>query len=346
MTIYAATTAQKLGTVFVIALVIGWLAFMLAHIKRGGVKPGAEIETAPNRKAYYDDDELEGPKLEQALTWALVLLVIIGIGLPLYWLNEPRRETGAFKLFDNKAVQVGMALFQPADSTAKANAKENELHFGCAGCHGNKGQGGSTNYTITTPLGAVQQVSWQVPALDTALLRFTPDTVRTVIVYGRSNTPMPAWGLAGGGPMNDQQIDALVAYLKSIQITPAAAVADAAQYGTDGSKIFNAYCARCHTKGFTIGQPDLPGGGAYGPNLTNGGELRQFPNIADQIDYITKGAEYGKSYGTRGIGSMAPAIRLDIETAGAAMQGGGMPMFGQVLTPDQIKAVIDYERGL
>jgi mono/diheme cytochrome c family protein len=346
MTIYAATTAQKLGTVFAIALVIGWLVFMLSHLKRGGVKPGSEIETAPNRKPYFDDDELEGPKLEQALTLALVLLVIIGIGLPLYWLNEPRRETGAVKLFDNKAVQVGMALFQPADSTAKANAKENELHFGCAGCHGPKGEGAAANYTITTPLGAVQQVKWEAPALNTALLRFTPDTVRTIIVYGRSNTPMPAWGLAGGGPMNDQQIDALVAYLKSIQITPAAAQAAAAQYGNNGSAIFNAYCARCHTKGFTIGQPDLPGGGAYGPNLTNGSELRQFPNIADQIDYITKGAEYGKSYGTRGIGSMAPAIRLDVETAGAAMQGGGMPMFGQMLSPDQIKAVIDYERGL
>ena len=29
---------------------------------------------------------------------------------------------------------------------------------------------------------------------------------------------MPAWGVAGGGPMNDQQIDTLLAYLKSIQI--------------------------------------------------------------------------------------------------------------------------------
>ena len=283
--------------------------------------------------------------MEQALTWALVLLVIIGIGLPLYWLNQPRRETGAFKLFDNKAVQVGMALFQPADSTAKANAKENELHFGCAGCHGNKGQGGSTNYTITTPLGAVQQVSWQVPALDTALLRFTPDTVRTVIVYGRSNTPMPAWGLAGGGPMNDQQIDALVAYLKSIQITPAAALAAAAQYGTDGSKIFNAYCARCHTKGFTIGQADLPGGGAYGPNLTNGGELRQFPNIADQIDYITKGAEYGKATDPRHRehGARHPAGHRD---HGRGDAGGRHAHVRPGADADQIKAVIDYERGL
>ncbi len=344
--ILAASTAQKLGTVFAIALVFGWLVFMLSHTRRGAVRPGDEIVKAPNRKPYYDDEALEGPKLERALTLALLLLVIIGIGLPLYWINETRRENGAKKLFANTAVEVGFSLFQPADSPLAANPKLNELHFGCAGCHGNAGQGGSTTYTITTPLGATQSVTWQVPALDTALLRFTPDTVRTIIVYGRSNTPMPAWGLAGGGPMNDSQIDSLVAYLQSIQITPAAAIKVAAQYGTDGPAIFNAYCARCHTKGFSYGQPDLAGGGAYGPNLTNGDELRQFPTLSDQIDYVTKGAVYGKAYGTRGVGSMAADPRLDIETPGAAQQGGGMPKFDQMLTPEQIQAVVAYERGM
>jgi mono/diheme cytochrome c family protein len=344
--IFAASTAQKLGTLFAIALVIGWLVFMLAHVRRGAVKAGDEIATAPNRKPYYDDEGLEGPKLERALTMALLLLVIIGIGLPLYWINETRRENGAKKLFANTAIEVGFQLFQPADSPLIANAKLNELHFGCAGCHGNAGQGGSTSYSITTPLGATQLVTWQVPALNTALLRFTSDTVRTIIVYGRSNTPMPAWGLAGGGPMNDSQIDSLVAYLQSIQISPADAMKEAAQYGTDGSALFNAYCARCHTKGYSYGLPDTIAGGAYGPNLTNGDELRQFPNVADQIDYVTKGASYGKAYGTRGIGSMAADPRLDSETPGAAQQGGGMPKFDQMLTADQIQAVVNYERGL
>jgi mono/diheme cytochrome c family protein len=344
--IVAASTAQKLGTVFAGALVVGWLVFMLAHVKRGSVKSGDEILYAPNRKPYYDDDQLEGMKLERALTMALILLVIISIGLPLYWLNETRREDGAKKLFAHTAVEVGFSLFQPADSTLLANAKLNELHFGCAGCHGNAGQGGSTTYTLTTPLGAVQSVTWQVPALNTVLLRNTPDTVRDIINYGRANTPMPAWGLAGGGPMNDSQLDDLVAYLQSIQLTPAQAMKAAAAVGDNGEAIFNAYCARCHTKGYSYGAPDTPGGGAYGPNLTNGDELRQFPNIVDQVDYVTKGATYGKSYGTRGVGSGAPDPRLDAETPGAAMQGGGMPYFGELLSPAQIQAVVDYERGL
>ncbi len=146
--------------------------------------------------------------------------------------------------------------------------------------------------------------------------------------------------------MNDSQIDDLVSYLQSIQISSKDALKESTKYGNDGPAIFNAYCARCHTKGYSYGQPDTIGAGAYGPNLTNGDELRQFPNIQDQLDYVTKGASYGKSYGTRGVGSMSADPRLDFETPGAAMQGGGMPKFDEILTPDQIAAVVTYERGL
>ena len=38
---------------------------------------------------------------------------------------------------------------------------------------------------------------------------------------------MPAWGVAGGGPKNEQAVSDLVAYLKSIQISPAKAKAQA-----------------------------------------------------------------------------------------------------------------------
>ena len=36
---------------------------------------------------------------------------------------------------------------------------------------------------------------------------------------------MPAWGIEGGGPKNDQAISDIVAYLKSIQLSPAKAKA-------------------------------------------------------------------------------------------------------------------------
>ena len=168
--IFAVSTPQKLGMVFAIVLVVGWAIFILAHVKRGGVAAGAEIELAPNRKPYYDDDKLEGLKLERALIAALILLVIIAIGLPLYWLDEPTRETSANKGFDNRAVEVGFLLFQPTDTPLAPHPQANDLPFGCATCHGNEGQGGVANYAITDAAGKATQVQWQVPALNTVLL--------------------------------------------------------------------------------------------------------------------------------------------------------------------------------
>ena len=53
-----------------------------------------EAELAPNRKPYFDDEAMEGKRLERALGWALVLLVIASIGPLVYWLNEPSRQAG------------------------------------------------------------------------------------------------------------------------------------------------------------------------------------------------------------------------------------------------------------
>jgi mono/diheme cytochrome c family protein len=232
--------------------------------------------------------------------------------------NEPTRQAGADRGFNNRAAEFGKILFQPTTSNIATHPKNNAMPFGCATCHGPTGQGGSTNYSITLPGGGIKQVTWQVPPLNTVLLRYTPDTVRDIIIYGRTNTPMPAWGVNGGGPMNDEMINNLVAYLQSIQLTPQQAQAEAAQYGTNGQALFNAYCARCHTKGWSYGQPEVPGGGAFGPNITGGSEIRQFVDPADQVTFIGKGVEYGKPYGARGIGQMAAVNRVDPEIIGPA----------------------------
>jgi mono/diheme cytochrome c family protein len=153
---------------------------------------------------------------------------------------------------------------------------------------------------------------------------------------------MPAWGVQGGGPMNDQQIDDLVAYIGSIQLKPAEARAKSLEAamtqakadgttGADGATLFKTNCARCHTKGWSYGEPDVMGGGAFGPSLIAGDTLRQFPDIQSMVDFITAGSEFGKPYGVRGVGGN---------------EGGGMPGFGQVLTAEEIKAIVDYERGL
>jgi mono/diheme cytochrome c family protein len=123
-------------------------------------------------------------------------------------------------------------------------------------------------------------------------------------------------------------LDAKIAYDEHVQ-----------QLG-DGALLFEAQCARCHTKGWSYYDPLDPtaapapgpmGGGAYGPNLTEGSEERQFPGQngpTDQYDFVAVGKPPNEPYGIRGIAS------------------GRMPHFGNILTKEQIEAIVEYERGL
>ena len=332
----AVNTQQKIGIALVVVLLLGLAVYTVAQLRRPeGPPPGAEIELAPNRKPYFDDEALEGPRLTRALWAAFALTVVIAVGLPLYWAFEPGRQAGATRGFDERAAGRGFILFQPADSPVPAG---NVGHFGCGGCHGNKGQGGQTNYSLSDPLDPSKpprQVSWKAPALDTVMLRYSVDQVRSVLVYGRPNTPMPPWGVAGGGPMNDQQIDDLIAYLQSIQLDPKKVQRTSMEtYGTNGAAIFDGMCSRCHTQGWSYGEAGVPGGGGYGPSLVGGATLRQFPAVEGDdghIAFVSEGVEFGDAYGTRGV---------------QGNESGGMPHFGAMLTPEQVRAVVEYERSL
>lgn len=332
-TLLALTNQQKVGVFTVLLLVVGWAAYILTHLKRHDTPPsGAEMELAPNRRPYFDDEGLEGPRLDRALLGGLALMVITAVGLPLYWAREPSRQEGAVRGFDDRAAGRGLVLFQPSDSPIPEG---NVGHFGCGGCHGTEGQGGSTTYVMPDPTdeeAPPREVQWAAPPLDTVLLRYSKDELEAILVYGRANTPMPAWGIEGGGPMNDQQITDLIAYIESIQLDPEDVRKQALrEFGTDGTKLFEGFCARCHTEGWSIGEPGVPGGGAYGPSLVDGVTLRQFPDEKSHIEFITEGAEYAQPYGVRGVGGD---------------EGGGMPGFGKMLTREQIKAIVEYERGL
>jgi len=346
-------TAQRIGTAIAFLVVVGFVLYAIVAIKnRDKDEPiGSEIELAPNRKPYYDDDALEGPRLERFLGWALVLLIISAVGPLVYWLNEPSRQAGAEEAFLDKSVERGRSLFLPTDSP------EEGAHFGCAGCHGGMAAtGGTAPFTIEEADGSTRTVAWTAPRLDTVLKKFSREEVRQILIYGRVNTPMPAWGVEGGGPMNAQQIDDLVNYIESIQVSDdeaqkaarQEAQADAGLTGLtadSGATLFRTNCARCHTKGWSYNEPDVMGGGAFGPNLTNGATVRQFPNREDMIEFIMQGTKYGRPYGVRGMGGH---------------EGGGMPGFGPqeaneadgqlatkgALTQEQIEAIVDYVRGL
>ena len=316
-----------------------------------------------NLRPFLPDEELEGRKLERVLGIALLTTALIALTLFAYYVFEPSRSANASKQFHDSSVQRGAILF--ANDQSKAYDATRSLL--CANCHGVKGEGGSTNYTLKSddprcdPTAPVTdqtpsyclpvQVTWQAPPLNVELLRYSTDEVHDIITYGRPGTPMPPWGVASGkGVLNEQGIQDLVNYVQTLQLSPAKAKeeftkqlqdAKAKNPGvSDGQLLFQLQCARCHTKNWSFFNPDSPGpgplpgpmgGGAFGPNLTGGETVRQFAGpkgVQDHIDWVTNGKPANEQYGTRGISS------------------GRMPHFGNVLTKDQIQAIVDYERGL
>lgn len=330
--VLGAISQRNVALIVVLVLCLGWVIYLISAARRTYV-PGAELEVAPNRKPYYPDDVMEGPRLTRFLWWAFALMAVTAVVLPLYWLREPFRQAGAgfdrgTAYFEHKAIERGKDLF----SAVPEPGHEREPHFGCDSCHGKGGVGGVTTYALEDPLNPdapPRQVQWTAPPLNTVMLRYRPDEVKNIIIYGRANTPMPAWGVAGGGPMNEQMVTDLLAYLESITLDPKEVQDKSlADFGTDGQKIFEGACARCHTIGHSYGEPGVPGGGAFGPALNAGAADRQFPDREDQVEWVTETAEYGEAYGRRGVSE------------------GVMPHFARTLTPEQIQAVVDYERRL
>ncbi|MCB0965078.1 MAG: hypothetical protein KDA98_17510, partial [Acidimicrobiales bacterium] len=156
--IVAASTQTSIGYILLgVALLIA-IVYAFINIRQSKPEVGSEIELAANRKPYLSDEELEGRKLDRTLSFGLLGLFIIGIGLPMYWLAEPGRQEGAKERIADEFVTRGAAMF---DTTENGG-------FNCAFCHGVEGVGGATPYTITDAEGRfVKQVDWQGPALNT-----------------------------------------------------------------------------------------------------------------------------------------------------------------------------------
>jgi mono/diheme cytochrome c family protein len=356
-------------------VVAGWGLYLLANVRRAKPEVGSEIELAANRRQYYDDEQLEGRRLDQVLRWGLISLSIIGVGLPLYWLAEPGRQSGAVSNFEEIFVERGAHLFAPTDQGG----------FNCAGCHGGAlGLGGEVPYTLTeyeydengeivrdedgNPETTLRQVSWRAPALNTVALRMTEDQIRQVLVYGRPFSPMPAWGIEGGGPMNEQQIDNLIAYLQSIAISPEEAQqqaqeeaeAEVERLATLQSQLREEQAkdepdeelvARLERE-ISYNQPATLGAALFNlncarchtsgwsydePEAPGGGamgpslynELTQFPDETEHYDWVANGTDVGEQYGQYG-----------------QNDSGAMPYFGRQLTREQIQAIVNYEREL
>ena len=178
--------------------IIAALAFFTASGFRGS---GKVQDYAPNLTKYRTDDDLETKTLDRTLTVAVIIASLLTIMIPLYYLGEQDRQQGCVEEFDEVSVERGEHLYE---------------EFGCGNCHGADGSGGAASY-VEKRSGI--NVTWAAPAINNVFYRYDDDEVRYWLIYGRANSPMPAWGLEGGGPMNDGQLDDLIEYMHHFQIS-------------------------------------------------------------------------------------------------------------------------------
>ncbi|MGH8927521.1 MAG: c-type cytochrome [Acidimicrobiia bacterium] len=175
---------------------VAWLAFLGVSALRTRGKE----QIPPNLSPARTDEELETRRLERVQQFAVLVSGFMAVGLPLYFLGEGLRQESFVDQFHEESVTRGEHLVE---------------EFACFSCHGAAGSGGSANY-IEKRTGVT--VSWAAPSLNDVMFRYSPEEVNFWITYGRPNTPMPAWGVAGGGAMNEAQVADIVAYLQTIQI--------------------------------------------------------------------------------------------------------------------------------
>ncbi|HXV71990.1 MAG TPA: cytochrome c [Acidimicrobiia bacterium] len=188
-------TADVITVLAVVAGII-WLGLLLVSALRN--RGGAE-EVSPNLKPGIDDQQLETRRLEGGQKAAIAFSAFLAIALPLYFLGEPARQEGFVDEFSEAQITRGEHIVE---------------EFACFECHGPLGAGGSAQF-VEKRSGV--SVAWAAPSLDDVLYRYNTDEVNFWVTYGRGNTPMPAWGVAGGGPMNERQVEDVVAYIASIQ---------------------------------------------------------------------------------------------------------------------------------
>jgi mono/diheme cytochrome c family protein len=186
-------------------------------VRRGSGRPSIPVGFRP----APSDDELETTVLERWQGWGLLLTLFLALLLPLYVVfYEPARIKNAALEMRRESIERGAKHFA-------LSTEANSTGFGCAQCHGSDAAGGfARNFRAPGSAKDAKPVDVPAPNLREVFkrqleLKKTPKEayrfVYQTIVQGRPGTPMPAWGLAYSGPLNDQQIDDIVNYLISVQ---------------------------------------------------------------------------------------------------------------------------------
>jgi mono/diheme cytochrome c family protein len=254
-------------------------------------------------------------------TLGVLLTLAVSMFTMLYWLSDGlRRDTIAAEQAE-ELEHFGEIIYSedPAEPAAA----------GCARCHGAEGEGG---LIPNDPNGR------SAPSLRTSTLadklRVNPNYVRLavsyggVVVSGNVNSPMPAWSAEVGGPLNEQQIEAVVSLIEG-WLEDAEPPADVEDTVEAGQQVYASVgCAGCH--GAELG-------GGVGPALTNvGNEVGNLPvEVSQQDQYIADYEEDPRA-----------ALELWIRDSSANYNDGtatGMPPHPEsAVNESQLRALITF----
>ena len=132
----------------------------------------------------FEPAELER-SLDRYLTAGLVFMAVLIVGFLAYRVREPNLRADAAVEQQQSYRNIGAQLFAT----------------NCSSCHGKEAVGGSA------------------PTLNAKefLKSTTDDQIANLVSGGVSGTDMPAWSLAFGGTLTDEQVRQIVTYLRSLE---------------------------------------------------------------------------------------------------------------------------------
>ena len=207
-------------------------------------------------------------------TLGVVLITALAAFTVLYWVTDTSRRESIAVTQEEELLHFGEIIFSDDPSEPAA--------AGCAQCHGDDGTGGDPDATVIGPNLHSRSIADK--------LRVNSNYVHLVVSYGgvvasgNVNSAMPAWSTEVGGPLNRQQIEAVVALVEAWAMEaaeePVEEVPDTVEAGAE--VYASAGCVTCHAA-------DLTGSGA-GPDISTIGsglvDLTGFPEPSglDQME--------------------------------------------------------------
>jgi len=332
-----------------------WVVF-IARTGRPGRARRVKLGIPQALRPGQPDEVLEGPRLERLLVWGLISSLAVAVFIPVYWLPEAERQAAFDERFHEEAVERGELIFSIAppleEDVSAAEFKEEEkaiaLGQSCANCHGGDASGGLANPAFRDPFSG-ETVAYRAPPLNNVFTRWDEEVVRFTIERGRPGTPMPAWGVEYGGSMTTQMISDVIVWLQSLPgnqeppepISEGCREPQGDQLMSCGQEIFEARCAVCH-----------------GPQ----GQGKEAAGSDGSLDFNNSGPDETSDPWFQGMALWKGDVsHLPFEQHLATVTNGRrfafMPPFGEApaqgipvplypLTPEQIEAVVTYERSL